>query len=145
MSFGYPIIYLLYQLLMIFIIGLINDQSYSIYLAISFQSAYLIVIIIYRPYNEYNKFNSMLHNGTIIFNQSLTLFVTIVIIKWNSLYKENNYLESNSEVTAYFIIILICVILALALAILRLVYFNKPISGDCCKKQLEEEDFKQLQ
>lgn len=138
MSAGYPVVYLLYQLLIILTISLIDTESYTIYLVLGFQVAYLIIIIIYRPYNEVYTANRMIHNGTIIFNQCLLIFEVIAIIKWNNLYSQNNYIESNSEMTAYFLIIFISAFLALALAIFRLIIFNIPITGNCCKEEKDK-------
>ncbi len=134
MNFFYPIVYIGYQSLFILTISILFIQRYSIYIILFLQIVYLFFLICKQPYNTLRRLNKTLHNATIIFNHFLTIFMTLLIIRWNSIVGSSYQILSSSEITAYAFLIGFMMIISLIMTILRLVIFNKEITFKCCKK-----------
>jgi hypothetical protein len=137
MTFNYPVVYLAYQALFILTVSIINTQQLTIYIVLGLQIIYFIALIFYRPYNEVKNINKLVHNFTIGFNQCLGIAITGIVIRWNSLASAGSHIYSNSETTAEFFIIFIMALLALGLAVFRLIIFNREVNCKCCKKEEE--------
>lgn len=85
MSFYYPVMYLSYQAMLMLIISITYLQSNSSYITLSFQIVYLLLLIYLRPYNTLRKFNKLLHNVTIVFNQAFVITFVAIAIRWNQI------------------------------------------------------------
>ena len=134
MSFYYPVLYLAYQTIFILTISVINTISFTQYFLLSLQIVYFGFILFIRPYNTVRGLNRFIHNFTILYNQFVTIFVLVVVIRWNAIVDTSYQTQSNDELTGYSILILIFLLFAVLLAILRLVIFNREVSFKCCKK-----------
>lgn len=137
MKFHYPIIYITYEALIIFIISILYARSFTIEVVLAVQILYLLFILWIWPYNTPRKINRILHNLTILFNQMTEIFATIVVMRWRILLPGEQSSKSNYEALAYFFIIFILLVTSLVLAIIRLAIFNKDV--DCCQRDMEIE------
>lgn len=129
MKFSYPIIYLFYQTIFIFVVSIYYHKNYTIYIILSLQIFYLLFIIRFWPYNTPRKINRILHNCTICYHQFVSIFMAIIILRWKTILSANQQLKSNMELQIYSFIVAILLILAIVLAIIRLSIFNKDV--DC--------------
>jgi hypothetical protein len=134
MSFYYPPIYLTYQAFFILAIAIFDHLSFDIYLVLGAQVLYLIFLMVSRPYNTLRNFNKFMHNITIIINQLTTIIVVAIVIRWNTIYGTDSQIDSHTETSIYFFIILTLLVITLTLAIIRLAIFNKDVNFKCNKK-----------
>ena len=144
MSFYYPVMYLCYQAVFMLLISIDYLQSNSSYIVLSLQIVYLLLLIYLRPYNTLRKLNRLLHNVTIVFNQAFVITFVSIAIRWNQIIDTEYQKQSNPELTAYCFLIFSFGLLAIILAIARLLTFNQDISFKCFKKD-EADDVEHLQ
>jgi len=95
MKFFYPTIYLGYQVFFILAISITYSQNFTIYTTLILQILYLLFLIIAQPYNTLRQINKTIHNATIIFNQIFTIFISAVVIRWNSILGTSYQVQSN--------------------------------------------------
>jgi hypothetical protein len=143
MSFYYPVVYLGYQAVFILVIAITYLQAYSAYAVLALQLLYLLAILYLRPYNTLRKFNKLFHNLTIVVNQVIAIGAVAIVMRWNSILGTAYQPSSNDELTAYCFLILVFLFLAILLALLRLLMFNKEVTFKCCKR--EEVDAEEVQ
>jgi hypothetical protein len=143
MSFYYPVFYLAYQAFFILMISISYLQSFTQYAVIAFQNLYIIDLIYLRPYNTLRKFNKLFHNATSVLNQAIVITAVGIVIRWNSLIDTPGQSDSNYELTVQCFLLLFFLSLAVTMAILRLVMFNKKVNFKCCKK--DEIDVEEVQ
>jgi hypothetical protein len=91
-------------------------------------------LMVSRPYNTLRNFNKFMHNITIIINQLTTIIVVAIVIRWNTIYGTDSQIDSHTETSIYFFIILTLLVITLTLAIIRLAIFNKDVNFKCNKK-----------
>lgn len=96
MKLYYPIMYLSYQTLFITVLSIYFAQSFTIYIILGLQLAYLIILLITLPYNSTRVLNQRIDNFTIIFNQITTILMTSVAIRCNSIIGTSYQSQSNS-------------------------------------------------
>jgi hypothetical protein len=96
MKFNYPIIYLGYQALFILTLSILPAENFIVYIILSLQIAYLIVLIIYRPYNTIHRLNRLIHKVTIIFNQASSTACLSIIMRWNAILGTSYQVESDN-------------------------------------------------
>lgn len=95
MKFHYPIIYLIYQALFIFTVSIFYAREYTIEVVISLQIVYFCFLIWLWPYNTTRKVNRILHNFTILFNQFIGIFASIVVMRWRVMLPGGLQIQSN--------------------------------------------------
>lgn len=95
MNFYYPVLYLLYQTIFIFVISITYTQNNSAYIVLSLQLIYLLFLIYLRPYNTIRKLNKLVHNFTIIYNQIFLILFIAIVIRWNSIIDTSYQSQSN--------------------------------------------------
>lgn len=95
MKFYYPVIYLIYQCLYISTVAIYYRYDFSVYVVLTMQIVYFLLLLWLWPYNTPRKINRILHNVSILYNQFVSIFIVFVVLRWRVLLPGELQVKSN--------------------------------------------------